>query len=505
MSENDQKSSQESLGPQVSNASVFEYEGVNRNGDTPHAQLSRTESALARVSSRVSFFNTKLQSQRWDVVRRTAFVYLIMGVLMLSIFSIYWGSMYGRNNRVKNLKMLVVIEDEDTIDGVPPAIGELVRSAVEMPAAKSRGNWQIKNTTSFQRAAESHNNTIAEEIEREIHHQRYWASIHVKKNASLGLRNAIVSGNTSYNVSFHSIVSHYETGRDFLAMAQVVKPSLQVIERYVLESSYNVIDQILANENLSSTFLNPDAIKVATHALDFFYVDSRPFTDQVLNAPSQVGLIYTIIITFFAFNFFSDIHKSVAGMGVKPVHVLIYRFCSVTITFFFMSLFYSLVTLAFQVDFGKAFGRSGFLVYWMTNYMTMWSVGAVNEAAGMLFIMTYPPLMGFWMLFWVIVNIAPTFAPMELTPGVFRYGYVTPIFNSYQITKVIFFDTYKGTLGRNYGILAANMAISTVVLLIVFVFFGKTMSRRAVADRAKVVAEVRESILKGRGNPGEIA
>lgn len=429
------------------------------------------------------------------------YVYLIMGTCILGIFSIYWGSMYGRDGRVKNLKFLVVIEDDETTNGVPPAIGNLVKSVVQTPVSRTYGDWRVQNNTEFQLMADRHNNTVAEEIERQVHHQQYWASIHVKKNASLGLRDAIVNGDASYNVSFNSIVSYYETGRDFLAMAEFVIPSLQAIESFVVESSFNVTDEILTNENLSEIFSNSDAIRVATHSLNFFFIDSKPFTDQVLVAPSQVGLIYTIIITFFAFNFFSDIHRSVGAMGIKPVQILIYRFCSVVVTFFFMSFFYSLVTLAFQVDFGKTFGRAGFLVYWMTNYMTMWSVGAVNEAAGMLLILAYPPLMGFWMLFWVIINIAPTFAPMVLSPKVYRYGYVTPIFNSYEITKVIFFDTWKGNMGRNYGVLVANMVVSTIVLLGVFVYFGKTMTKRAIADRARIVAEIREeTMFKDREN-----
>lgn len=481
--------------------SVIGFDGTNAaDADIAQPRLTRSQSAMAKVSSTVSFFNAKLKTQRWDLVRRFAAVYLIMGTCILGIFSIYWGSMYRRDDRIKNLKMLVVIEDDTTVNGVPPAIGNLVRSVLERPLSHYYGNWLIQNNTEFQSTADRHNNTISEEIQRQVHHQKYWASVHVKKNASVNFYDAIINGDTSYNMSFNSIVSYYETGRDFLAMAEFVIPSLQKVEAIIAKSSYNVTDEILQNENLSSIFSNSDALRVATHSLDFFFIDSKPFTDQVLVAPSQVGLIYTIIITFFAFNFFSDIHRSVGAMGVKPVHLLLYRFFSVVVTFFFMSLFYSLVTLAFQVNFTNTFGRSGFLVYWMTNFMTMWSVGAANEAAGMILIMFYPPLMGFWMLFWVIVNIAPTFAPMALSPKVYRYGYVTPIYNSYEITKVIFFDTYKGHMGRNYGVLVANMVISTTILLVVFVFFGKTMKKRAIADRAKIVAEVEEKIFREREN-----
>lgn len=491
---------QRSRGTVSSNSSVAHFNGTGSGeSSTPsEQQLSRTQSAVAEVSSKVSFFDSKLKAQRWLLLRRFVTIYLVIGTGILSIFSIYWGSMYGRNGRVKNLKMLVVIEDDTTVDGVPPAIGDIVRNVLETPFSRTRGEWLIQNNTEFQIQADKHNNTITEEIEREVHHQMYWASIHVKKNASLNFRDAIVNGDSSYNMSFNTIVSYYESGRDFLAMEEFVVPSLLAIESSVSQLASNVTEEILQGENLSTVFSDPNAIRIATHSLDFFYIDSKPFNDQVLVAPSQVGLIYTIIITFFSFNFFTEIHKSVGLMGIKPKQYLAFRFFSVMITFFFMSLFYSLVTLAFQVDFGKTFGRSGFLVYWMTNYMTMWSVGTMNEAAGMVLIMVYPPMMGFWLLFWVFVNIAPTFAPMALSPRVFRYGYATPIYNSYEITKVIFFDTYKGNMGRNYGILVVNMVISTIILLGVVVIFAKTMTKRMETERAKFVAEVEEKMFRDR-------
>ncbi|KAK0209173.1 hypothetical protein DFS33DRAFT_1380645 [Desarmillaria ectypa] len=42
-------------------------------------------------------------------------------------------------------------------------------------------------------------------------------------------------------------------------------------------------------------------------------------------------------------------------------------------------LFYSL-SLAFQVDFSSVLGHSGFLVFWMANYVSMLAVGLALEA-----------------------------------------------------------------------------------------------------------------------------
>lgn len=40
----------------------------------------------------------------------------------------------------------------------------------------------------------------------------------------------------------------------------------------------------------------------------------------------------------------------------------------------FISLWISLVTLAFRVDFTQWYGKGGFPLFWLSNFMTMWAV-----------------------------------------------------------------------------------------------------------------------------------
>lgn len=471
---------------------VIDFRGHQPQEDQNVEQLSRTQTLIRKMTTRMSFFNEKLSHDRKHLLLKFLMVYAIMGFFILGIFSIYWGSMYKREFRSKNLRMLVVIEDDTTVNGIAPAIGDAMKTVLATTSAQSLGKWLIQNTTEFNEVAKSHGNTVYEEIQRQVHHQEYWASIYVPQNASANLYEAIVTGNTTYNVLLNSVVAYYETGRDFLSMAQYVTPNVQKVQLMFLRHQQNITTEILQGADYSEVFGNENSLSVAATPLEWVFVDGRPFRDPVLVAPSQVGLIYMIIITFFAFNFFSEIHQSVAKMGVKVVHLVLYRLLSTVANFFVMSFFYSLVTLAFQVDFTRTFGHSGFLVYWMTNFLTMWAVGAMNEAMGMLLIMYYPPLVGFWMLFWVIINISPTFTPLALSPKFFRYGYAMPIHASYEITKVIFFDTYKGALGRNYGILVAWVVLASIFLILVFKKFGKTMGQRAAAQRAQIEKELNE-------------
>ncbi|RLV94190.1 Nitrosoguanidine resistance protein SNG1 [Spathaspora sp. JA1] len=452
----------------------FKDEDDNKHGEP----LSRQQTILERIQSRYSFFNENLNSQRKKLYIKFGLVYLIMAVGVLSIFSIYWGSMYGRDGRIKNLRMLVIIEDDHEIEGIPPLFGDQIQQILQTDLAHEMGNWIIYNSSEFNAIAEKHNNSVEQELQRQIHHQNYWSSIYVKPNATWNFYNALLTGTPGYNVSNSSIISLYETGRDLINMVEYVVPSVQAIEREWLDTNTVAADLISRISNKTEVFSNANSVDIMTQSLNFEYYDMRPQTSPVLVAPSQVGLLYMIIVTFFQFNFFVEIHKQVAQI-VKKSHYLLYRIVASTLSYFVISLMFSLVTLAMQVDFTVAFGKSGFLVYWMVSFLTMWAVGAANEIAAMLLITVYPPLLGFWLIFWVIINITPTFTPMALSAQFFRYGYGLPLHNSFEISKVVFFDTYKGQMGRNLGIIIAWVVILTAIMPFVIIYFGKTMAKKA--------------------------
>lgn len=458
---------------------------VPTEGDDVREPVSRTPSRLLRVQTQLLFFSERWKNERLLIAWEFLKIYVVMGFFVIGIFSIYWGSMYRRDTRLKNLRMLVVV-DADVVPNGLPTFGDTLTELLQTPQAKYYGDWHVYNHTAYLAIAARHNRTIRNQIEVDVHHMKYWLSLYVHANATGDLWRALQTTDAAYTTRNHTVTSIYETGRDFINMNTYVTPLVQAIELLWLQQLHNVTARLvdaLSGDAKLRLFDSTAALNLVSTPLNFEYDDRIPYTDPVLVAPSQVGLIYMIILTFFNVNFFLEVHQRVKSNGIKPHHFLLYRVISLATSYFWLSLMYSLVTLAMQVDFTVAFGRAGFVVYWMTLWVTMWIVGLVNEIMAMWFILLYPPLMGFWLLFWVIVNILPTFTPLALSPKVYRYGYALPLHNSYEITKVIFFDTWKGQLGRNYGILAAWVVITVAMFCATCVVFGQQMAKRA--QRAK--------------------
>lgn len=238
--------------------------------------------------------------------------------------------------------MLVVIEDDHTVDGIEPVIGNTIREILNTDAAKAYGKWHIFNQSEIREQADKNKNDVDAEVQRLIHHQQYWSSIYVKPEASYNLYKAISEGDASYNVTDNTILSYYETGRDFLSMNLYVTPSIKIIEQMWLKKLANVtlsLTNKLSSSERSDVLSDSNSLELLSTPISFTYIDKIPFTDPVLTAPSQVGLIYMIIITFFQVNFFMDVHKGVASLNIKPIHFVVYRILSSVLSFFVISLF----------------------------------------------------------------------------------------------------------------------------------------------------------------------
>jgi len=211
----------------------------------------------------------------------------------------------------------------------------------------------------------------------------------------------------------------------------------------------------LARAKLAPQALNP--------AIGFSQYNLRPFAPPVATPTVTVGLIYLIIISFFAFAFFMPIHSIfIEPEGHKPMHFgqWIMMRLAVTITvYFFLSFFYSLVSLSFRIPFSQSalpadetgaasrYGRASFFVYWMLNWCGTMALGLASENAGTLL---GSPWFSIWLIFWVISNVCTAFYEITLAPGFFRYGFAWPLHNIVAATRTIVFDTHS-RIGLNFG------------------------------------------------------
>jgi hypothetical protein len=128
---------------------------------------------------------------------------------------------------------------------------------------------------------------------------------------------------------------------------------------------------------------------------------------------------------------------------LKFYQLIIWRYCATVSAYLFLSLAYSFVSMAFQVNFthtnpitsetqatdmaygnSVAYGHGMFPMYWMLNFWGMMALGLCCENMAMV---VGQPWMGLWLIFWVITNVSTAFYDIEIEPRFYLWGYAWPL------------------------------------------------------------------------------
>jgi len=174
-----------------------------------------------------------------------------------------------------------------------------------------------------------------------------------------------------------------------------------------------------------------------------------------------VGLIFLLVVSFFLVMTANGAFDASGLRGRLTIGSLIaVRLGSAFIGYFFLSLFYSLLSLAFHLPFNRVFGSAGFVIFWMLNWVGMLSLGLALESLITILTVRFIP---FFLLLWIIVNVSVCFLPIAALPGIYKYGYASPFYAISRSIRTIVFGT-KNHLGVDFGILIVWAVISCVTL-----------------------------------------
>lgn len=321
---------------------------------------------------------------------------------------------------------------------IGPAITEL---ATQMSQQSVTLGYRVMSREAFK------NDPV--QVRLAVYKKEAWASIVINPNATALLYSAVQTGNYSYDPLGACQVTYVEA-RDETTWHNYIQPLLdQFIIQATTTASRRWASVALQNASDPAVLANLRAAPQAlSPAVGFSRYNLRPFYPYVAEPTVTIALIYLIIISFFSFSFYLPIHlKYLKPEGHPPLcfwQLVIWRWCATVAAYFFLSLAYSLISLAFQINFSgggnpvsskvlstdvghgnpDAYGRGSFPVYWMLNFCGMAALGLACENVAMLI---GQPWMGLWLIFWVITNVSTAFYNIDTEPGFYRWGYAWPL------------------------------------------------------------------------------
>ncbi|KAA8570618.1 hypothetical protein EYC84_000017 [Monilinia fructicola] len=383
-----------------------------------------------RIRDPWGFWDKELNAVRKEVFTKWALTTLILSAFILSILSLYWGALFHVEKNLSSLVVWVVDFDgqvapyTDTTPLVGPQIVKAAEALVAPSGALGGGIYEFGA----------------------------WAAIIINANATALLQEAVQNGNATFDPM------GYRT--------ELLQFQSTITSKFGQQWAAQVLEQAATNTSIMANIRNSP--QVISPAIGFSTFNLRPFNPPVATPAVSIGLIYLIIISFFSFSFYLPVHtKYIIPQGHRPMHfyqLIIWRWLATIMAYFFLSLFYSLISLAFQIPFSTgskseimmespatAYGKGSFVVYWMLNWVGMGALGLACENVTMVI---GQPWTALWLIFWVITNVSTSFYSIDLAPKFYYWGYAWPLHNIVEASRQILFDLHS-RIGLNFGILFA--------------------------------------------------
>ncbi|KAJ9644709.1 hypothetical protein H2199_003672 [Coniosporium tulheliwenetii] len=346
-----------------------------------------------------------------------------------------WGVFFHAEQNLSSFVVYIVDFDGQTpydTTPIPPLVGPTISQLSNQMVSSGRP------TLGFLNVPPSNFSNDPIQVRQAIYNWDAWVAVIINPNATAMLYPAITTGNTSYD-PLGACQLVYQTGRDDTTYHSFILPIINMLTR----EATSMVEQMWAGmvlQNATDPVIlagmqaAPQAI---SPAIGFSEFNLRPLYPYTATAATTIGLIYLIIISFFSFSFYLPIHmqylKPEGHPPLKFWQLIIWRWFATMTAYFVLSLAYSLISFAFQINFSSgyevletavsgrvnptAYGDGTFLVYWMINYFGMIALGLACENVAMVI---GQPWMGLWLIFWVITNVSTAFYSIDIEPAFYR-------------------------------------------------------------------------------------
>ncbi|KAF5369050.1 hypothetical protein D9758_002945 [Tetrapyrgos nigripes] len=423
--------------------------------DHSTTSTSHPEHQNAVVPFSASFTDKNMATARKIYFKVFVGASFMLVIAMYAVFSIYWGALW--RTPAHTLPGWVVNFDQSDIGTA------VVQGLIQSPA--SRITWTERPASDFFGGAE--------DVGRDISEEKAWVAVVVHANATSRLNAAVASADSSYNGT-SAITVFANEARSENGFRSLIRPATEgaliaISQRFAQQFA----KQLSSVSNLQTLLSNAPQIVISP--ISYTIDNLHPFDIPVATAITFVGLIYLLILSFFIVNIALSA-RQVSGIEqhLTTGSLIKVRLATTIAAYFVISLFYSLLSKAFQVDFSRKFGAGGFVIFWMLNFIGMLAVGLALESMITLLTIRFVP---FFLLVWIITNVSVCFLPIEVLPRIYHYGYAVPFYNVSRAIRTILFST-KNNLGLNFGILLVWVAVSMITLPL----FQWFMRRRHVSE-----------------------
>ncbi|TLD35833.1 putative Nitrosoguanidine resistance protein SNG1 [Venturia nashicola] len=328
--------------------------------------------------------------------------FVALQILFLVLFAYIFGALYQQGGHVHNMKVLYIDYDGG-------AIGTSIRNA-----------YSILRSTSYPTLIEhsASEYPTPRDIRHEVCQTRYWGAVFTSSGASARLFDAITT-NSPYDKD--QVLSYIWNEARYPALIDsTISSGLQSL------SSTARIDYV---SNNTFTNLTASSLPIIAEPWQLNSINIMPTTQGSRLIYNTLVIILILVQEFFYLGTINSLYDAFHIYARLNPHRIIFFRNLISLCYTFVgSLCVVAMIWAFRVDWHV--NGNQFVLSWMV----LWLFAHVNFLTLDVFtVWLPPPYIPMSLISWVILNVASIILPFELSPGFYKYGYVYPAHEVYQV------------------------------------------------------------------------
>ncbi|GAA6059455.1 hypothetical protein JCM10212_005394 [Sporobolomyces blumeae] len=443
----------------------------------------------------VSLFSSEIKGPRRAFWKAAAWGTFCTTLCLWAVLPIYWGAYYRQAQNLYRLTIALVDLDSPGAQaaGLTPTLGPALLAAPNLVDLPYHIEYVTVDNTPFDISAatggQQRGVDVHEWARKVLHDEDYFGAIIANANATVAASSAyetLAAGNTAQYEGSGALSMYINEGRNILTYDQWITPGMTYfLNTYVLGNAATRLSEVLLPRigNLAAgeyTALDKTTLStILARPFGFAQHNVGPIANYAGIPATTVGLLYLLIFTYFFSIYFSQARGPLEpNLTLKSL--LMFRLAVPPLFYVFLSLWISLVSLAFQIPFNLFWGKGGFPLFWLSNWATMWALGLAMEAALAVF---GPKYTASFLSFWVIINVSVAFIDIADQAHFFSYGFVIPVFQAVQVGKAILFGTKQRFL-QAFAVDAAWIVFGNAGLAWIIVWQRKKAVRQHEKERA---------------------
>ena len=336
--------------------------------------------------------------------------FLLLQLLFLGLLAYIFGSIYRSNEHMHKIKILFVDYDADSI-------GTSFREAYEILKSDTFPTLIEKQPSVYPSA----------EVKVAVCRGHYWGALYTVAESSARLQAALVGGTTARAYNRSNVIDYvfnearYSAVSDSAVTNSIQKLSTAALQAYI---SRNGIDSL---QILNLT--DPSAVAVFSDPWQPIALNIQPTPQGARLVYNTLVVILVMIQEFFYLGTVNGLYTKFKIYGrLWPHRIIVYRNLISLLYTFIGSLCATGMIWAFRD--GWSVSGKQFVLTWMV----LWLFGHVNFLSLDVFTVWLPPaFIPMALITWMMLNVGSILVPFELMPAFYRWAYVMPAHELYQV------------------------------------------------------------------------